>query len=136
MSRTSSTAVESIIDGTPEKTLTPFIDAANLMVTNLCSADTDYSANDLEMIERYLAAHFYQITIVPADSADTGNASESKRSKIDMGLNLTHFGQMAMRFDYNHHLMDNEISLQKGLSAAAISLTWLGSTEDELLTEE
>jgi hypothetical protein len=62
MARTTEAAVKLIIkvNETATPSLTPFIDAANMLVTKLCTSD-DLDDDQLEIIERWLAAHFYAI---------------------------------------------------------------------------
>lgn len=137
MARTTTTAVEAILEESPTLTLTTFIDTANRMVTKHCSKVTDYTSDDLEKIERYLAAHFYHIAATRSDSERAGRVSETKRSKIDMGLDLTHYGQHAMLLDWAGGLAALNKRIKDGITSAGIGITWLGTEEDtSLLYEE
>ena len=132
MARTTSTAVEGILEESATKSLTPFIEAANRMVTKHCSDVDDYTATDLEEIERWLSAHLYHIAITRANEERAGKVSETKRSKVDLGLNLTHYGQTAMLLDWAGGLAALNKKIEKGISSSGIGLSWLGQTEDEV----
>lgn len=136
MARTTSTAVEAILEESPSLTLTTFINTANRMVTKHCSEVTDYTDDDLEEIERYLAAHFYHIAKTRSDNERAGRVSEGKRSKIDIGLKLTHYGQMAMVLDWAGGLAALNARMEKGIATTAIGLTWLGTEEDDLYDDD
>lgn len=136
MARTTTTAVEAILEETPTKTLTSFINTANKMVTKHCSGVTDYTSDDLEEIERYLAAHFYHVAVTRADAERAGRVSETKRSRIDLGLDLTHYGQQAMLLDWAGGLAALNKRIKDGISSAGISITWLGTPEDTVEDED
>lgn len=131
MARTTSAAVENILEETPTKTLTAFIDAANAMVTKHCSGVSDYTAADLEKIERYLAAHLYHISVPRADAEKAGPVSQNLRSKVDRGLDLTHYGQTAMLLDWAGGLSALNKAIKDG-TTSRIGFQWLGAEEDEL----
>ena len=132
MARTTSDAVNGILEKTATLSLTPFITSANLMVTKHCSDNTDYTTTDLEEIERYLAAHFYHVAKTRNDADRAGPVSRTRRSRVDMGLNLTHYGQMAMRLDWAGGLAALERRIKDGISTTAIGFSWLGTEESEL----
>lgn len=99
--------------------LAPFIDAANAMVTSVCiPAPLDvntiappYSVAQLELIERWLAAHFYALrdldNQVTAENA--GDVGQTFGFKPGMGMATTRWGQTAMNLDY----LGNLAALQK-----------------------
>ena len=137
MARTTVDAVEAIIDIDSGISLTPFIEMANSLVTEVCAGQTDtngteYTAARLELIERWLAAHAYHIRDTRADRKELGDGNAKYRSKIDMGFNLTHYGQMALRLDTNGGLAQLDQSTEKG-GATTVGLSWLGKTETESL---
>ena len=59
----------------------PFITVANELVTEVCTGDagptTAYTASRLELIERWLAAHFYAIRDPRVSSEGAGGVSAS-----------------------------------------------------------
>lgn len=77
----------------------PFIDAANLMVTAVCTS-TLLSDSLLKEIERWLSAHFVAIRDPKLVSQSIGGASDSyETNKTDFGLKLTRYGQQAIALD-------------------------------------
>ena len=131
MARTTSDAVNGILERDATLSLTPFITSANLMVTKHCSGDTDYTSADLEEIERYLAAHFYHVTKTRNDADRAGPVSRTLRSRTGLGLDLTHYGQMAKVLDYKGYLAALDARIKDGISTA-IGFNWLGTEESEL----
>jgi len=85
VSRTNSAAVVGILlenyDGT--SVLTPFIDTACSLVNRISTKDTagELTSTDLELIERYLAAHYYTLADPLYVSKSTGGASGSFRDR-------------------------------------------------------
>lgn len=106
----------------------PFITMANELVTEKC-ADSSYSDTRLELIERYLAAHFYCVTDMRLASVNV-DVSVSFQHKIDLYLNQTAYGQHAMLIDTDGNLAALNEAMMKGGKVSA-SLTWVGKTETE-----
>ena len=132
MAYTTSALVEGIIEVASAISLTPFIEAANILVVKYCDgADDDYTDDETEKIETWLAAHFYTVRDMRAEQEKAGPVSEKYQSKVDLGLSTSHYGQMAMTLDYQGGLAALNQKIMKG-TARAISVTWVGSTEDEL----
>ena len=138
MARTTDDQVEAIIDIDSGINLTPFIEVANALVTEVCSLATDsagalvYGATRLELIERWLAAHFYHIRDPKASREEVDEVSATYRSIVEIGLNNTHYGQMAMIIDTNGGLARLNKSTEGGKSNT-VSLSWLGKTKAETL---
>lgn len=131
MARTDATAVGKIIEVQSGDDIAPFIEAANMLVTQCCASDTDYDSTKLELIERWLSAHFYAVRNPRATMEKAGDVSETLQSKVDLGLNVTHYGQMAMRLDYKGGLANLENSTKKGFRRK-VGITYLGTApEDE-----
>jgi len=96
--------------------LAPFIDAANNIVTKVCVPQpttvetiqpSPYDAVTLELIERWLAAHFYAVrdfsNQVVAESA--GDTSQTFMNfGPGRGLYMTRWGSQAMFLDYQGYL--------------------------------
>jgi hypothetical protein len=123
MARTTSANVESIIEVDASISLLPFISVANELVTEMC-LDSGYSDERLELIERWLAAHFYCTRDPRPTRQQAGPVAENLQSIVDLGLNNSHYGQAAMVFDTAGNLK----RLNKGKKAA--SVTWLGNEDD------
>lgn len=135
MARTTSEAVAAIIDVDSSIDLTPFITTANLLVTTHCAAlNSDYTATELEEIERYLAAHLSTL-IDPRPTQETaGKVSAWYQSKVDLGFATSHYGQMAMLLDWYGGLAALNERMKKG-GKKTVGISWLG-TESETLDEE
>jgi hypothetical protein len=136
MARTTVDNVEGIIDIDSGISLTPFIEVANRMVTDVVVAGYDsYTAVQLELIERWLTAHFYHIRDPRATDEKAGAVSVRYQSKVDLGLDVTHYGQMAMRLDFYGSLAALNERIKKG-GVRSVGITYLGTvpetyTEDE-----
>lgn len=125
--RTTYTAVGKIIEidsSFDSDAFEPFIETANALVTECCSTD-DYDAARLELIERYLAAHFYTLRDPRAETEKAGSVSVKYQSKVELGFDTSHYGQMAMRLDTAGGLA--KINAQaKGSGVPTVSLTHMG----------
>lgn len=133
MPRTNSTNVGKIIEVDTSIDLAPFIEVANDLVTECCAdalkADGTtafYSGEQLEQIERWLAAHFYAIRDPRASDEKAGTVSQTIESKVDLGLNVTRYGQMALRIDRAGGLAALEAAA-KGGGVVTASAVWLGT---------
>ena len=134
MSRTSSSDVELIIEVDAGADLDPFIETASLLVTKHCvtlgGLSEDSDAEELELVERWLSAHFYSIFSPRAKSESAGPVSQSIESKVDLGFDVTRHGQQAMRLDSTGQLAKlNEDSKRGGKST--VGMTWVGGSYDE-----
>ena len=105
MSRTTSQAVKSVLlgDYDGESSLVSFIDTASVVVTrvNTCAVakGVTLSTAELELIERWLAAHFYACSDQPYSVAETDKARGRFQGQTGMFLTGTKYGQTAMRLD-------------------------------------
>jgi len=133
--RTTSSAVEEIIEVDSSIDLDPFIETASALVDKHCAAaNSAYTAAELELIERWLSAHFYAIRDPRSLIDYLGKLSSTIESKVDLGLNVTRYGQMAMILDsYGGLAALNENMINKG-GRRVIGITWLGE-ESETLEE-
>ena len=136
MARTTVDQVEAIVDIDSGISLAPFIEIANAIVTEKCATATDadgnlvHDATRLELIERWLSAHFYHIrdNRPNIDKADV--VSRAYRSKVDLGFNVTHYGQQAMLIDTSGALSRLNQQSQSG-KGNTVSFSWLGKTRSE-----
>jgi hypothetical protein len=133
MARTTAELVGEIIEVDSTISLIPFIEAANALVTECCSTD-DYDDIRLELIERWLSAHFYCMRDARPYQERAGSISQSYQGKVDLGFDLTHYGQMAMRLDTVGGLAALNEEIKKGGRAIA-KIEWLG-TENVTTDEE
>jgi hypothetical protein len=127
--RTTDAAVQGIIDHDTTIPLTPFIEAANALVTEKCT-DSGYDATRLELIERWLSAHFYAIRDPRVALESVKGVMQQFSRKIGFNLQLTHYGQMAMVMDTDGNLASLSKSLEKGGKGTA-SIGWLGTGDSQ-----
>lgn len=84
-----------------ETSLTPYIDTASAVVDNaveLAAADGEsYAASTLELMERWLAAHYYTVMdpLYKSKSTNRASASFNERSYKDVALELDPLGYLA-----------------------------------------
>jgi len=121
--RTSSTLVAGIIEVDTAIDLEPFITAASALVDDVAAA-SDLDATRLELIERWLSAHFYCMRDPRTTQERAGPVGASYQSSVGPNLSTSHYGQMAMTLDTSGTLK----TLSRGKIAATVS--WLG-TESE-----
>lgn len=110
MARVTGSEVQEIIDvsadvltATPD--LTPYITAANLLVTDLLGSST-LSSDTLKEIERWLSAHFVAIRDPRRASEKAGSVGESYQYKLGLRLSVTTYGQQAILLDTTGTLAD------------------------------
>lgn len=131
--RTNAAAVGKLIKVRSTDDLTPFIESANALVNDEC-LDSGYDGTRLELIERWLSAHFYAVFRRPvtaeAVTGTDGVSQQFDRPRLELGLKNTTYGQQAMRLDSEGNLaaMDNEMDqIKKPLPAQGKRITWLGT---------
>lgn len=99
MARTTQELVGGIIEVEDGDDLTPFIFTANELVTEAC-APLGYTEARLELIERWLSAHFYAVFRPPSNKGVRVDVIDDRvDSKVDLGFNVTWYGQQALRID-------------------------------------
>jgi len=126
MARTTIELVGAIIEVDEDIVLTPWIELANELVTEVCT-DSGYTDSRLEKIETFLAAHLYASTIDPrAVSEGVTGANVSYQSSVSLGFNNTQYGQAAMRADTKGNLAALDKKILKGGGTGQI--VWLGET--------
>ena len=132
MARITDADVEKLIDVDASISLTPFIDASNELVTELCT-DSNYADSRLEKIEAWLSAHLYLMRDQAIASETAGKVAVTYQYKIGLFLQQTKQGQMAMMLDTAGNLAALSKRMEDG-EAATISVEWLGEdydTEDD-----
>lgn len=129
--RTTQANVDTIIEVDASITdYTPFIAVANTLVTEKCTGG-DLTATELEMIERWLAAHFITVRDKQVISAGiSGGPNVKYESKVDLGLDSSRYGQTAMLLDTTGGLAAYNQQIVKG-KGSSITLTWLGTSSDD-----
>lgn len=107
--------------------LSPFIQAASSLTDYVEEKDTDsiLSASALEIIERWLAAHFYAHADQLHSQKQTGRASATFQGKTDMCLDSTQYGQTAKILDVTGTLASLDKQAKDGKKVAGGA--WLGT---------
>lgn len=115
--------VRAIIDTTATIDVTPFIEAASILVdqVNTCALarGVTLSGAQLKKIEAYLAAHLYAFRDPQYQSKSTERASATFYGQTGMALDFTPWGQMAK-------VLDTSGCLAAMASSARASAVWLG----------
>jgi len=131
--RTSAVAIEAIIEVDSGVDLTPFITVANALVTEVCAVVSTYDADRLELIERWLSAHFYTVLNPRYTAEKIASIAVNYQSAIDLGFNSSHYGQVAMRLDTNGGLAKLDAKAKQG--GGVSSFNWLGKNKADDLAE-
>jgi hypothetical protein len=121
MSRTTSSLVAGIIEVDSAIDLTPFITAAGSLV-DVVAEESSLTSTQLELVERWLSAHFYAIRDPRAVSEKAGPVAASFQSAVALNLASSHYGQMAMTLDTSGVLAG-----LSGGNRKTVSLHWLGT---------
>lgn len=114
--------------------LQSFVEAAAWLVQDvvLPAYTTPPSNAKLEVIHRYLSAHFYSVTDPRSISEWIGTVRTFYEYKVDLHLNLTRFGQQAIALDtsgalaaYNNQLRRATVNLPA--EKVSVGAMWLGT---------
>lgn len=132
--RTTSALVAQVLgdDYDGSASLIPRIDTANALVddivTEASNLEITVSASRLEIIERWLAAHFYAVCDKPLQSKSTERASGVFAGHTAMGLKYTQYGQQAIILDPTGYLssIGEERKVARGF--------WAGTTDTNAST--
>lgn len=134
MARTTAENVALIVEVDADISLTPFIDMANELVTECC-ADAGYTATRLELIERWLSAHFYVIRDPRASSESAGVSISYANPNVGMAIHGTKEGQQALLLDTAGGLTALSKSSESG-RGRTVGVTWMGSDTQHDASEE
>lgn len=130
MARTTESNVQGILgnDYDPDIVLTPFIDTANVVVSRVSTCATrkgiTLSTTELEILERWLAAHFYVMSDQTYQQKKTASAFATYQGQTKMNLEASKYGQTAMTIDPSGCMA----AIGKAAFAGA---TWLGLPPSE-----
>ena len=125
MPRTNASAVAGIIELDPTIDLTPFIETAAAFVDQLAENSAALTPERLELIERWLAAHFYATRDPRTASEHAGPVGANYQSAVTIGLQNSHYGQVALRLDTTGTLAALD-GMSRDVEAAGY---WLGRDE-------
>ena len=137
MSRTTTTLVQARLGDDYGSDLSallqPSVDAATIttdrIVVLAARKSLSLTSAELEMIERLLGCHYYQMSDPSYTSRSTSGASGSFRGQTTSGFEATLYGQMALRMDWTGSLA----ALDKRQFAGGFHL---GKIDSEKLTYE
>jgi len=132
MARTTAKKVEGVLlrdyDFQEPPDLTPFVATANSITTRVAACATakgaTIPAETLELIERWLAAHYYTRSDKAFASKSTSGASASYQGQTGMGLEASFYGQTALDLDPSGCL----VAISKRARAGAV---WLGKPKSD-----
>lgn len=125
MIRTTPELVAGVIELDPTiSDLTPFITAASLLV-DIIDAESDLSTQRQQVVETWLAAHFYAVRDPRNLMERAGDVAATIESKVGMGFDVTRYGQQAMILDTSGIL--KELNLGRRVT---VSARWLGTLEE------
>lgn len=124
MPRTTSEQVATIVEVDSNIDLEVFILTANELVTEVC-VPLGYSDARLELIERWLAAHFYKVRDQSVQSERAGPVSQSFFGQVGFILKQTKEGQQAMLLDTKGGLAQLSKDIEEGRQKSGVQ--WLGS---------
>lgn len=123
--RTTPELVSGIIEVDGAIDLAPFISVASELVTEFCTGK-GYTVERMELIERWLSAHFYTNRDPRPTREEAGPVSATYQSKVDLNLYTSHYGQTAMLLDTAGGLAllsDTNLANKRHL---VVSVTWVG----------
>jgi hypothetical protein len=98
MPRTTDTLVRTVIDLDAAFVTDAHILTANELVTEVCVA-AGYSDARLELIERWLSAHFCAIHQQISASEGAGSVNQAFQFRLGLNLSVTMWGQQALILD-------------------------------------
>jgi hypothetical protein len=104
----------------------PFIAIANLDVTELLGG-AGLSVDRLKNVELYLSAHYALIKTKFVTGEAAGPVNQSFQATADLGLSLTHYGQMAMTLDTSGILSSRNKATFTAGTSSSVTFGWLGS---------
>lgn len=108
--------------------ISPFITAANLIVTEHSSTLDDTTAKE---VERWLSAHMVAIRDMRVSSEKAGSVGQNFQHKLEVGLQVTMYGQQALALDSSGGLAKWNRATNEGLSSTPV-LEWLGTEIEDL----
>jgi hypothetical protein len=114
--------VKGIVEVDDDVDLTPYIDSADSIIVDVCVPVTTYTTQKLELIERWLSAHFYCINTPTGEFLRGGSASIKIETKVDLGFDVTRYGQMAMRIDTAGGLSRLNKAVKDGILLSGVSI--------------
>ena len=118
-----------ILDADPAVNLNPFIATADTVVNNILvpiyGNTTPQAIATLTQIELFLSAHFYSVMRPRTNEQQAQGIIDRFDSKVNLGLQVTRYGQQAMFLDYMGELARvNYANMNEGVPN--LQLLWFG----------
>lgn len=132
---TTADAVAGIIPVEDGDDVTPFIETADSIIQQLCT-NSGYSSVTLELIERWLSAHFYCMWNPEAKSETVKGVGSSYAIDVGQNLAASRYGQQAMVIDTAGNLANWNMKVAKGFKQKLGGVVSLGRPNQELSTWE
>lgn len=129
MAFTDEDSVGGIIEWDTSIDLTPFIDTAHYCILKAVT-DSSYTDADKEIIERWLAAHFYAVRDPRAIKESAGSVTVTYQGKVGLGFDVTEYGQQAMRLDIKGGLAQMNEGASSGDYARIFQILYVGTNEE------
>lgn len=129
MARTTPENVGKVVELDEDIDLTVFIEMANELVTQLC-VGKGYTDTRLELIERWLAAHFYVIRDPRASSESAGVSQSYLNPNVGMMIQGTKEGQQALLLDTAGGLASLSKASEDG-KGRTVGVTWIGTESED-----
>lgn len=130
MTRTTENAVKAIIEVDAGVSVLPFIEAASALVDDVC-VPLEYDATRLELIERWLSAHLFACANPRVQAESAGPVSATYQARVDLGLDLTAYGQQVKLIDTKGGLAALDYRLKKGRTIKKAKVTYVGVDLDK-----
>lgn len=133
--RTDLERVQGIIETDPniiigDDEMEPFIVAASQLVDEVCDIEANgYADQRLELIERWLSAHFYTVRDPRVKMEKAGEVSATYESNTGLNLASSRYGQMAMLLDTKGGLAALNQRAIKG-AVYSYGVTYLGTAPE------
>jgi hypothetical protein len=116
MARATPALVASVITVRPDYDVSGAIRSASVVVNQRIPAGA-YTEDTLREIETWLAAHFYDVNDPRKERREVDAAADYYEViKVDLGLNVTKYGQQVALFDAYNYLKPR----------VRMTVTWLG----------
>jgi hypothetical protein len=130
MARTTVELVADIMEVDATVSVAPFIAVANKMTTRLLSELIE-DEELLELIERYLTAHFYSLKVKMTSAEGAKGITETYAIKVGLGLEATVYGQQALLLDDTGTLsaLQNPAAASSASGSVTLQSFWTGEED-------
>ena len=132
MSRTTPTLVRVIcaeMDSSfTDAQVQPFLDSASMVVTNLIGS---YYTDDsqLELIERWLSAHYFTANTPKTANEKAGDVSEAYQFTVGVGLKGSLYGQKVLEMDISGRFANWQRVIETGIKRPTPGILFVGVRE-------